>query len=80
MEISIRVFTISNLLDDGDVNVSIIYYNELFWLNLMKKYNINFYNLDAFIAVGYRVYSMKATQFPFSYFLSNPLFSAIRYS
>ncbi|RHP99016.1 hypothetical protein DW996_12515 [Roseburia sp. AM51-8] len=45
-----------------------------------EKYNINFYNLDAFIAVGYRVYSMKATQFPFSYFLSNPLFSAIRYS
>ena len=22
---------------DGDVNVSIIYYNELFWLNLMKN-------------------------------------------
>jgi len=37
IEISIRVFTISNLLDDDDVNVSIIYYNELFWLNLMKN-------------------------------------------
>ena len=28
-----------------------------------KKYNTNFYNLDAVIAVGYRVNSYQATQF-----------------
>lgn len=28
-----------------------------------KKYNTNFYNLDAVISVGYRVNSMRATQF-----------------
>lgn len=28
-----------------------------------KKYNVKYYNLDAIIAVGYRVNSQKATQF-----------------
>lgn len=28
-----------------------------------KKYNTKFYNLDAIISVGYRVNSMRATQF-----------------
>ena len=28
-----------------------------------KQYNTNFYNLDAIISVGYRVNSMRATQF-----------------
>ncbi|MDY2731218.1 MAG: RhuM family protein, partial [Erysipelotrichaceae bacterium] len=28
-----------------------------------KRYNINYYNLDAIIAVGYRVNSRKATMF-----------------
>lgn len=91
--------------DDGNVNVSVIYYNESFWLtqkamgelfgvnvpaiskhlsNIFadgeleknsvisilettatdgKKYNTQYYNLDAIIAVGYRVNSMKATKF-----------------
>lgn len=94
--------------DDGNVNVSVIYYNESFWLTqkamselfgvnvptiskhlqniyeegeLYKdstiskmetvriegtrqvKRNIDYYNLDAIIAVGYRVNSMKATKF-----------------
>ena len=29
-----------------------------------KNYNTKFYNLDAIIAVGYRVNSLRATQFP----------------
>ena len=91
--------------DDGNVNVSVIYFNESFWLTQKamgelfdvasntityhlqeifksgeldadsvtrifratasdgKKYNTKFYNLDAIIAVGYRVNSMKATKF-----------------
>lgn len=94
--------------DDGNVNVSVIYYDESFWLTqkamaelfgvnvpviskhlqniyeegeLFKsstiskmetvriegtrqvKRNIDYYNLDAIIAVGYRVNSMKATRF-----------------
>lgn len=28
-----------------------------------KRYNTNFYNLDAVISVGYRVNSLRATQF-----------------
>jgi hypothetical protein len=94
--------------DDGNVNVSVIYYNESFWLtqkamgelfgvnsqaitkhlrniyeegelskeatcskmeqvqiegNREVKRNLDFYNLDAIIAVGYRISSMKATKF-----------------
>lgn len=91
--------------DDGNVNVSVIYYDESFWLtqkamaelfgvnvpaiskhlsNIFtegeleknsvisilettaadgKKYNTQYYNLDAIIAVGYRVNSKKATKF-----------------
>ncbi len=91
--------------DDGNVSVSVIYYDESFWLtqkamaelfgvnvpaiskhlsNIFtegeleknsvisilettaaddKKYNTQYYNLDAIIAVGYRVNSMKATKF-----------------
>ena len=91
--------------EDGNVNVSVIYYDESFWLtqkamaelfgvnvpaiskhlsNIFtegeleknsvisilettaadgKKYNTQYYNLDAIIAVGYRVNSMKATKF-----------------
>ena len=91
--------------DDGNVNVSVIYYNESFWLtqkamgelfevdrtvitkhlsnifsdgelvknsvcaifvhtdNDGKKYNTQYYNLDAIIAVGYRINSIKATKF-----------------
>ena len=91
--------------DDGNVNVSVMYYDESFWLtqkamselfevdrtvitkhlsNIFsdgelvknsvcaifahtaadgKKYNTQYYNLDAIISVGYRVNSMKATKF-----------------
>lgn len=91
--------------DDGNVNVSVFYYNETFWLtqktmgelfgvdrtvitkhlsNIFssqeldkdsvcaifthtaadgKKYKTQYYNLDAIIAVGYRVNSIKATRF-----------------
>ena len=94
--------------DDGNINVSVIYYNESFWLtqkamaelfgvnsqaitkhlrniyevgelskeatwskmeqvqiegNRKVKRNLDFYNLDAIIAVGYRISSMKATKF-----------------
>lgn len=91
--------------DDGSIKVSVIYYNESFWLtqkamaelfgvnvpaiskhltNIFsdgeldkasvisilettasdgKKYSTQYYNLDAIIAVGYRVNSYKATKF-----------------
>lgn len=91
--------------DDGNMNVSVYYYNETFWLtqkamgelfdvnvpsiskhltNIFsdgelikdsvisilettaadgKKYKTQYYNLDAIIAVGYRVNSVKATKF-----------------
>ncbi len=91
--------------DDGNIKVSVIYYDESFWLtqkamselfgvnvpaiskhlsNIFsdgelektsvisilettasdgKKYSTRYYNLDAIIAVGYRVNSFKATKF-----------------
>lgn len=94
--------------DDGNVNVSVIYYDETFWLTqkamaelfgvnvpIISKHlqniyeegelyrnltiskmetvriegtrqvrrNLDYYNLDAIIAVGYRVSSIKATKF-----------------
>lgn len=91
--------------EDGNVDVSVFYYNENFWLtqkamgelfgcssdnislhlkNIFtsgeldknsvtekfsatasdgKKYNTQFYNLDAIISVGYRVNSIQATRF-----------------
>ena len=94
--------------DDGNVNVSVIYYNESFWLTQKAmaelfgctsdnisfhlrniyteneltesstseffsavqkegprsvKRNLKFYNLDAIIAVGYRINSYQATKF-----------------
>ena len=91
--------------DDGNIKVSVIYYDESFWLtqkamselfgvnvpaiskhlsNIFsdgelektsvisilettasdgKKYSTQYYNLDAIIAVGYRVNSFKATKF-----------------
>lgn len=91
--------------DDGNVNVSVIYYDESFWLtqkamgelfgttkqsisyhlnNIFsekeldknsvvkeflttasdsKKYKVLYYNLDAIIAVGYRINSYQATKF-----------------
>lgn len=91
--------------EDGNVNVSVFYYNESFWLtqkamgelfgttkqtvsyhlnNIFadgeliqnsvvkeflttaadgKNYKTMFYNLDAIIAVGYRINSIKATKF-----------------
>ena len=91
--------------DDGNVDVSVCYYNETFWLtqkamgelfqvdrsvitkhlsNIFndgeldknsvcaifahtatdgKKYNTQYYNLDAIISVGYRVNSLQATKF-----------------
>ena len=90
---------------DGNINISVIYYEESFWLtqkamgelfevdrtvitkhlsnifsdgeliknsvcaifahtaNDGKKYNTQYYNLDAIIAVGYRINSIKATKF-----------------
>ena len=91
--------------DDGNVNVSVFYYEETFWLNQKamaelfdtskqsisyhlnnifsegelfknsvvkeflttasdgKNYKTLYYNLDAIIAVGYRINSQKATRF-----------------
>lgn len=91
--------------DDGNINVSVVYYAESFWLtqkamgelfgvdrtvitkhlsNIFsdgelikdsvcaifahtaddgKRYNTQYYNLDAIISVGYRVNSIKATKF-----------------
>ena len=53
---------ISNILNDGELNVSVISKMEI-TASDGKKYNVEHYNLDMIIAVGYRVNSAKATQF-----------------
>lgn len=54
--------------DNGEVRVEILLYQENLWLTQAKmadgkRYNTSYYNLDAIIAVGYRVNSKKATMF-----------------
>ncbi|MCD6525623.1 MAG: virulence RhuM family protein, partial [Desulfuromonas sp.] len=52
-----NIFTSGELLQDSVVRKSRIAAAD------GKKYAINFYNLDAIISVGYRVNSVRATQF-----------------
>ncbi len=53
---------ISNIIKDGELNISVISKMEI-TASDGKKYNVEHYNLDMIIAVGYRVNSAKATQF-----------------
>lgn len=54
---------LKNIFEDGELNESSVVSKMETTANDGKKYNTTFYNLDAIIAVGYRVNSFKATQF-----------------
>ena len=54
---------LKNIFEDGELDgISVISKMEI-TANDGKKYQTNFYNLDAIISVGYRVNSLKATRF-----------------
>lgn len=56
-------------LQEKDKGIQVRYENETLWMTQKsiaedgKKYQTEYYNLDAIISVGYRVNSIRATQF-----------------
>lgn len=54
---------LKNIFNDGELDKNQVCAKIAHTANDGKKYNTEFYNLDAIISVGYRVNSKKATQF-----------------
>ncbi len=54
---------LSNIFKEGELDEASVCKEILHTASDGKRYNTNFYNLDAIIAVGYRVNSFKATRF-----------------
>ena len=54
---------IKNIFEEKELNENSVVKESLTTASDGKKYNTNFYSLDAIIAVGYRVNSKEATDF-----------------
>ena len=54
---------LKNIFEEGELEKSSVVKKFLTTANDGKKYNVLHYNLDAIIAVGYRINSKKATEF-----------------
>jgi hypothetical protein len=54
---------ISNIFKEGELNESSVIRNFRTTANDGKTYDVNHYNLDVIISVGYRVKSQQGTQF-----------------
>lgn len=54
---------IKNIFEEGELEKNRVCSQLEHTANDGKKYNTEFYNLDAIISVGYRVNSKKATEF-----------------
>jgi hypothetical protein len=54
---------LKNIYRDGELDKASVYKDSLYTAKDGKQYLTKFYNLDAIIAVGYRVNSKTATQF-----------------
>ncbi len=54
---------LKNIFDDGELEKDLVVKKFLTTAGDNKKYNVLHYNLDAIIAVGYRINSKKATEF-----------------
>lgn len=52
---------LKNIFEDGELQKNSLVYKMQTIASDGKKYNTNFYNLDAIISVGYRVNSKNAT-------------------
>lgn len=56
-------YHLNNIFKDGELIKDSVVKDFLTTANDGKKYNVLHYNLDAIIAVGYRINSKKATEF-----------------
>lgn len=54
---------IKNIFKEGELNENSVVRNFRITASDGKNYNVNFYNLDVIISVGYRVKSLRGTQF-----------------
>ena len=54
---------LKNIFDEGELKKDSVVKKFLTTASDSKKYNVLHYNLDAIIAVGYRINSKKATEF-----------------
>jgi hypothetical protein len=54
---------IKNVFDEGELNENSVVRNFRTTANDGKSYDVNYYNLDVIISVGYRVKSQQGTQF-----------------
>jgi len=54
---------INNIFNEGELNKNSVYANFAYTANDGKIYNVEHYNLDVIISVGYRVKSLRGTQF-----------------
>ena len=56
-------YHLNNIFKENELNKDSVVKDFLTTANDGKKYNVLHYNLDAIIAVGYRINSKKATEF-----------------
>jgi hypothetical protein len=63
VEIPTINYHLKEVFNSGELEEHSVIRNFLITASDGKKYNTNFYNLDAIISIGYRVNSAKATQF-----------------
>ena len=54
---------IRNVLKEGELDKNSVWANFAYTAKDGKNYNVDFYNLDMIISVGYRVNSLRGTQF-----------------
>ena len=64
---------LKNIFEEGELNKDSVVKKFLTTASDGKKYNVIHYNLDAIIAVGYRINSKKATDFRIWTSLNNRL-------
>lgn len=56
-----------NIFEEGELNRNAVVVNFATTASDGKSYQVDYYNLDVIISVGYRVKSLRGTQFRISY-------------
>ena len=54
---------VRNIFNEGELNKNSVWAKFAYTASDGKKYNVDYYNLDVIISVGYRVKSLRGTQF-----------------
>lgn len=65
--ISLLYQGIKNIFEEGELNRNAVVANFATTASDGKTYQVDYYNLDVIISVGYRVKSLCGTQFRISY-------------